>query len=191
MTTSPSRRCALALAAAALALGACASAPTPADYASESPKLDLCTYFNGPLTAHGVFTDRPEALTNDFFVNVLDMGTAWQASSEDGVYEGRDRATGQPRWTATRVDLIAECSAGVLLLTVRDDGRGFPAEMLEGVGKPYRSSKDRRGAGLGLFLAVNVMRTLGGSVTVRNAAARGAEVELSLPLAALALEQPA
>jgi two-component system sensor histidine kinase RegB len=92
---------------------------------------------------------------------------------------------------ATRVDLVAECSAGVLLLTVRDDGRGFPAEMLEGVGKPYRSSKDRRGAGLGLFLAVNVMRTLGGSVTVRNAAARGAEVELSLPLAALALEQPA
>ena len=61
---------------------------------------------NHNRTKHGVFTDRPEALTNDFFVNVLDMGTAWQASSEDGVYEGRDRATGQPRWTATRVDLI-------------------------------------------------------------------------------------
>jgi two-component system sensor histidine kinase RegB len=92
---------------------------------------------------------------------------------------------------ATRVDLIAERSAGVLILTVRDDGRGFPAEMLEGVGKPYRSSKDRRGAGLGLFLAVNVMRTLGGSVAVRNAPGRGAEVELSLPLDALALEQTA
>ncbi|QQV76761.1 HAMP domain-containing histidine kinase [Sphingomonas aliaeris] len=92
---------------------------------------------------------------------------------------------------ATRVDLIAERSAGVLLLTVRDDGRGFPAEMLEGVGKPYRSTKDRRGAGLGLFLAVNVMRTLGGSVAVRNAPGRGAEVELSLPLDALALEQTA
>jgi catalase-peroxidase len=55
---------------------------------------------------HGVFTDRPETLTNDFFVNLLDMGTAWQPSAENGVYEGRDRATGQPRWTATRVDLI-------------------------------------------------------------------------------------
>jgi len=92
---------------------------------------------------------------------------------------------------ATRVDLIADCDDGVLVLTVRDDGRGFPAEMLEGVGKPYRSSKNRRGAGLGLFLAVNVMRTLGGSVSVRNLSGRGAEVTLSLPLDALALEPAA
>ncbi len=55
---------------------------------------------------HGVFTDRPETLTNDFFVNLLDMGTAWQPAEEKGVYEGRDRATGTPRWTATRVDLV-------------------------------------------------------------------------------------
>jgi catalase-peroxidase len=56
---------------------------------------------------HGVFTKRPEALTNDFFVNLLDMGTAWQASSEDqDVFEGRDRATGESKWTATRVDLV-------------------------------------------------------------------------------------
>ncbi|WP_446010070.1 catalase/peroxidase HPI [Candidatus Electrothrix sp.] len=56
---------------------------------------------------HGVLTDRPEALTNDFFVNLLDMGTEWQASAEDeGVFEGRDRATGEHKWTATRVDLI-------------------------------------------------------------------------------------
>jgi catalase-peroxidase len=54
---------------------------------------------------HGVLTHRPEALTNDFFVNLLDMSTKWQASSE-GVYEGRDRATGDIKWTGTRVDLI-------------------------------------------------------------------------------------
>jgi catalase-peroxidase len=56
---------------------------------------------------HGVFTDRPESLSNDFFVNLLDMGTAWTPTPEDGdVFEGRDRATGELRWTATRVDLI-------------------------------------------------------------------------------------
>jgi catalase-peroxidase len=56
---------------------------------------------------HGVFTDRPGALTNDFFVNLLDMGTAWRPSaSEKNVYEGSDRATGKPRWTATAVDLV-------------------------------------------------------------------------------------
>jgi catalase-peroxidase len=56
---------------------------------------------------HGVFTKRPETLTNDFFVNLLDMGTEWKAASADEeVFEGRDRATGELKWTATRVDLI-------------------------------------------------------------------------------------
>ena len=54
---------------------------------------------------HGVFTDRPGTLTNDFFVNLLDMGTEWKESA-DGLYEGRDRATGETRWTGTRVDLV-------------------------------------------------------------------------------------
>ena len=55
---------------------------------------------------HGVFTKRPETLTNDFFVNLLDMGTAWKAASEDeDVFEGRDRKTGKLKWTGTRVDL--------------------------------------------------------------------------------------
>jgi catalase-peroxidase len=57
-------------------------------------------------TKHGVFTSRPETLTNDFFVNLLDMGTQWQASSTEGVYEGRDRKTVKVKWTGTRVDLI-------------------------------------------------------------------------------------
>jgi catalase-peroxidase len=56
---------------------------------------------------HGVFTKRPETLTNDFFVNLLDMSTTWNATSEDkDVFEGRDRATGELKWTGTRVDLI-------------------------------------------------------------------------------------
>jgi len=56
---------------------------------------------------HGIFTNRPEALTNDFFVNLLTMDTKWQASPiSEGVFEGRDRATGEIKWTGTRVDLL-------------------------------------------------------------------------------------
>ncbi|HTY74532.1 MAG TPA: catalase/peroxidase HPI [Candidatus Nanoarchaeia archaeon] len=58
-------------------------------------------------TQHGMFTERPETLTNDFFVNLLDMSTAWKATLEDqDIFEGRDRTTGKLRWTGTRVDLI-------------------------------------------------------------------------------------
>ncbi len=60
---------------------------------------------NVAKSAHGVFTKQPEALTNDFFVNLLDMGTAWKPAA-DGVYEGRDRKTSAVKWTGTRVDLI-------------------------------------------------------------------------------------
>ena len=56
---------------------------------------------------HGVFTDRPGTLTNDFFVNLLDMGTEWKPISQGAdVFEGRDRKTGKPQWTGTRVDLV-------------------------------------------------------------------------------------
>jgi len=62
---------------------------------------------NFAQTRHGVFTNRPETLTNDFFVNLLDMGTQWKPTAHDrDIFEGRDRATGELRWTATRVDLI-------------------------------------------------------------------------------------
>jgi catalase-peroxidase len=62
---------------------------------------------NFEQSQHGVFTKRPEMLTNDFFVNLLDMSTSWKALSEDeNVFEGRDRATGELKWTGTRVDLI-------------------------------------------------------------------------------------
>ena len=62
---------------------------------------------NVDQSAHGVFTERPGVLTNDFFVNLLDMGTAWAPASEaKEVFEGRDRKTGDSKWTATRVDLV-------------------------------------------------------------------------------------
>jgi catalase-peroxidase len=61
---------------------------------------------NTGRSTHGVFTERPGSLTNDFFVNLLDMGTEWHPSSTEHVYEGRNRATGELKWTGTAVDLI-------------------------------------------------------------------------------------
>jgi catalase-peroxidase len=55
---------------------------------------------------HGIFTDKPGTLTNDFFVNLLDMNTTWKSVASDGVFEGTDRTTGQAKWTGTRVDLL-------------------------------------------------------------------------------------
>ncbi len=57
-------------------------------------------------SAHGVFTDRPGSLTNDFFLNLIDMGTEWKVSSSENVYEGRNRVSGDVRWTATAADLV-------------------------------------------------------------------------------------
>jgi catalase-peroxidase len=76
----------------------------------------LKTNFGG--SQHGVFTKRPEALTNDFFVNLLDMSTTWKATAEsDDVFEGRDGATGAIKWTATRVDLIFGSNSQLRALT--------------------------------------------------------------------------
>jgi two-component system sensor histidine kinase RegB len=85
-----------------------------------------------------------------------------------------------PHW----IQLTATREGETLSLEVRDAGAGFPPEMLEHLGTPYQSTKGR-GGGLGLFLVVNVVRKLGGSVTARNLAERGAAVSLSLPLQAL------
>ena len=62
---------------------------------------------NSDQSSHGVFTHRPGILSNDFFVNLLDLNTAWSATSHaQDLFEGRDRTTGKVKWTATRVDLI-------------------------------------------------------------------------------------
>jgi catalase-peroxidase len=75
---------------------------------------------------HGVLTSRPETLTNDFFVNLLDIGTEWKPASTGNVYEGRDRATGQVKWTGTAVDLLFGYNAQLRALTevyAQDDSK--------------------------------------------------------------------
>jgi catalase-peroxidase len=69
-------------------------------------------------TKFGVFTKKPEALTNDFFINLLDMRTVWKATSDaNDTFEGRDRKTGEVRWTATRADLIFGSNAQLRALS--------------------------------------------------------------------------
>ena len=85
---------------------------------------------NFDRSQHGVFTKRPEALTNDFFLNLLDLGTTWKAVSEAGqVFEGRDRKTGEVKWTATRADLIfgsnSELRALAEVYACEDSGAKF------------------------------------------------------------------
>jgi catalase-peroxidase len=79
-------------------------------------------------TQHGVFTSKPGTLTNDFFVNLLDMGTEWKASTtQEGVYQGHDRATGEVKWTGTRVDLVFGSNSQLRALAevyASDDAKG-------------------------------------------------------------------
>ena len=76
----------------------------------------LKTNFGG--SQHGVFTKRPEALTNDFFVNLLDMSTEWKpVAGDENLFEGRDRKTGELKWTGTRVDLIFGSNSQLRALT--------------------------------------------------------------------------
>ncbi|MDE0281327.1 MAG: catalase/peroxidase HPI [Gammaproteobacteria bacterium] len=85
---------------------------------------------NADDAGHGIFTDRPGVLSNDFFVNLLDMGTNWAPTPEDGdVYEGRDRKTGERKWTGTRVDLTfgsnSELRALAEVYAAADSGEKF------------------------------------------------------------------
>lgn len=91
---------------------------------------------------------------------------------------------------ASRIDMLVGRDRAGLTIALRDNGGGFSPDMLAEFGKPYRSTKDRQGGGLGLFLVVNVVRKLGGSITASNGADGGAMVLLHLPFATLALEAP-
>ncbi|HEX5788103.1 MAG TPA: catalase/peroxidase HPI [Woeseiaceae bacterium] len=87
---------------------------------------------NAQGSEHGVFTDRPGALSNDFFVNLLDMSTKWTKSADrEGIYEGRDYATGELRWTATPVDLVFGSHAELRSLSEVYAARGGDARFLE------------------------------------------------------------
>ena len=81
---------------------------------------------------HGVFTKRPGALTNDYFANLLDMGTAWKAVSDDReLFEGRDRKTGELKWTATRVDLVFGSNSILRALAEVYAGKDAEAKFLQ------------------------------------------------------------
>jgi two-component system sensor histidine kinase RegB len=90
-----------------------------------------------------------------------------------------------PQWLSLR----ATRDADTLTLTVTDQGPGFAPAMLAQIGKPYQSTKGQPGRGLGLFLVVNVARTLGGTVTAHNRKEGGAVVQLKLPLASITVEE--
>jgi two-component system sensor histidine kinase RegB len=94
-----------------------------------------------------------------------------------------------PNWVGLQVHRTGE-QRDLLRLTVSDAGPGFTAETLANFGKPYNSNKGRAGGGLGLFLSLNVARSLGGRLTAANRQPRGAEVTLELPLSAITLQDP-
>jgi len=140
MTTPPFLRRALLGLATATLLGACASAPTPADYAQETPRLDLRSYFNGPLTAHGIFTDRGGKVARRFTVRMVGTWTGNQGVLEedfvysDGTKERRVwRLTdqGNGRYSGRADDVVGEAigiAAGNALnwrytLALKVDGR--------------------------------------------------------------------
>jgi len=92
-----------------------------------------------------------------------------------------------PQWVGLRAE--RDPVHDLLRMTVRDKGAGFAPSLLDQLGKPYQSGKAASGHGLGLFLALNVARTLGGSIQARNRSTGGAEISISLPLAAIALQE--
>jgi two-component system sensor histidine kinase RegB len=113
-----------------------------------------------------------------------DIPIVFESALKQTIFNLLDNALeASPQW----VRLEASTEDDMLKLAVSDRGPGFAPAMLAQFGKPYQSSKGRPGSGLGLFLVVNVARTLGGSVEARNLQ-QGALVELRLPLSAIALE---
>ena len=104
---------------------------------------------NAGGSKHGVFTSKPETLTNDFFVNLLDMSTQWQPAGSDGAYEGRDRKTNAVKWTGTRVDLIFGSHAQLRAFAEVYGVRGLEGEVRQGFrggvdqGDEPRSFRDR------------------------------------------------
>ena len=104
----------------------------------------LSANFGG--SSHGVFTDRPGTLTNDFFVNLVDMGTDWTATSDaEDVFEGRDRATGEVKWTATRVDLVfgsnSQLRALAEVYAQGDAGRKFVDDFVQAWAKVMNADR--------------------------------------------------
>ena len=127
---------------------------------------------------------RPDATL--FYENRIgtDLAIVSDTTLKQVIFNLLDNAYEAPsRW----IGLAAERRGEILYLTVSDQGPGFADKVLQDFGKPYQSTKGRRGGGIGLFIVVNVVRKLGGNVTARNRPGRGALVALELPLSALAI----
>jgi two-component system sensor histidine kinase RegB len=123
------------------------------------------------------------AYRNDFGE---DLSIVSDSALRQSIHNVLDNALeASPHWVRLEVRREEE----TLLVSVTDRGPGFPQAMLDNLGRPYQSSKGRPGSGLGLFLVMNVLRTLGGNLRASNLAQGGARVTLSLPLSVVTLEQ--
>jgi two-component system sensor histidine kinase RegB len=117
-----------------------------------------------------------------------DIPVVFDSTLKQMIYNILDNALeASPGW----VRLKATCESGEIVLAVTDSGPGFRSDVLSQLGKPYQSTKDNPGSGLGLFFVVNVARKLGGTVTARNKKERGAIVVLTLPLSAIIFDKKA
>jgi two-component system sensor histidine kinase RegB len=142
----------------------------------------VVTFFDG-LMEEWRAARMPETFDyrNDFGA---DMSIVSDSTLKQIIFNVLDNAyDSSPKWVGAYVSREGDS----LILHVSDRGRGFAPQMLQHFGKPYQSSKGRPGGGLGLFLVVNVVRKLGGTVSAANRTDGGASVTLKLPLSALAL----
>jgi two-component system sensor histidine kinase RegB len=147
-------------------------------------RTTICTFLDGLVEEWRASRQVGELV----YVNRIgdDMPVAFDSALKQMIDNVLDNALeASPDW----VGLEASVEGGKLLLSVTDRGPGFAPGMLAQFGKPYQSSKGRPGGGLGLFLVVNVARTLGGQVAASNRPAGGAEVRLTLPLTSIALDK--
>ena len=148
-----------------------------------SVKTTINTFLNGLVDAWR----SSRTVVTFVFDNRIgeDLPVVFDSTLKQMIWNVLDNALeASPQW----LKLEASCEADVLRLVVTDAGPGFAPAMLAQFGKPYQSSKGRPGGGLGLFLSVNVARTLGGTVTARNRVEGGAVVEVRLPLASIRFE---
>ena len=180
------------------------------DVAEMSAEIARCKDILGQVLANAgeVRGDAPIRTTLSAFIR--HTVEAWR-TSHDVVVRLSDKRTDDPPMVADKplaqtivnlldnaaeagartIDIAITAEDGQVQVAVRDDGRGFAPAVLPEFAKPYRTTKDRDGAGLGLFLASNVLRTLGGTVEARNRPGGGAEVTLTWPLAATAAAEQA
>ncbi|MBC7574597.1 MAG: ATP-binding protein, partial [Herminiimonas sp.] len=151
-----------------------------------SVKTTINTYLND--VAEAWRSSRPvESFIYDNRIG-QDLPVVFDSTLKQMLWNVLDNALeASPQWL--RMETVRD--GGVLTIEVTDAGPGFPAAMLAQFGKPYQSSKGRPGGGLGLFLSVNVARTLGGTVSARNREEGGAAVRITLPLGAITLPQEA